>query len=412
MKSAKSWSYASQTLTLLFIMFIDGVGMSLVLPLSGDLFSPGTFSLLSRDCSEWLNQFYYGANLAAFSLAMIFGASILGQLSDKYGRKLTLNLSLLGALIGYLMCAIAVVNKMPSLFILGRIIDGLTAGSIPVAQAILTDIDSKSSQMTSIGRVMFAVTSGYMLGPVIAGSAYIGQSSNHYIPFLLVALSCACSMGFLSFIKETKTTQTQPTRLKIFDAFKSVIALFGITALRNVLLSFFLFQCAWTLFYQYLPKIQLDSIALNHQELNTLMALVGAAMCFAFCVAVPKLKMPPAKLIMYCFGLFILFNFGLFTPAISYGSFGFIAVGMALLYAIGYSAMLGFILSISNDSEKGLVLGSIASICALSASLTAILGGYLNALSNTALFSVLLLMSLSALIIFLKSLRIRTLKAA
>jgi MFS transporter, DHA1 family, tetracycline resistance protein len=412
MKATKSWSYASQTLTLLFIMFIDGVGMSLVLPLSGDLFSPGPYSLLSAASPAWLNQFYYGANLAAFSLAMIFGASILGQLSDKYGRKLTLNLSLLGALAGYLLCAFAVVIKEPSLFIIGRIIDGLTAGSIPVAQAILTDLDSKSSQMTGIGRVMFAVTSGYMLGPVIAGSAYLGQSSNHYLPFVLIALSCLFSMGFLSFIKETKVAATEPQKLNIFNALKPVVSLFKLASLRSALLSFFLFQCAWTLFYQYLPKIQIGSSAFNHQELNTLMAAVGAAMCFAFCVAVPKLKLSPMKLIMWCFGLFTIFNLNLLKADLDYGSFTFLAVSMALLYAIGYSAMLGFILSISNDSEKGLILGSIASICAISASLTAILGGYLNALSNFAFFSVLLLMSFAALMIFLNLSRAHTLKAA
>lgn len=411
MKTTKSWSYASQTLTLLFIMFIDGVGMSLVLPLSGDLFSPGAYSLLSASSPAWLNQFYYGANLAAFSIAMIFGASILGQLSDKYGRKLTLNLSLLGALAGYLLCAFAVVIKEPSLFIIGRIIDGLTAGSIPVAQAILTDLDSKSNQMTGIGRVMFAVTSGYMLGPVIAGSAYIGQTSNHYLPFVLIALSCLFSMGFLSLIKETRVAATEPQKVNLFNAFKPVMALFKLSSVRSVLLSFFLFQCAWTLFYQYLPKIQIGSSALNHQDLNLLMAAVGGAMCFAFCVAVPKLKFPPVKLIMWCFGLFTIFNFKLLGP-MSYQSFSFIAVSMALLYAIGYSAMLGFILSISNDSEKGLILGSIASICAISASLTAILGGYLNALSNYAFFSVLLLMSFTALMIFLNLARARTLKAA
>lgn len=411
MKAIRPWSHTSQTLTLLFIMFIDGVGMSLVLPLSGDLFSKGEYSLLSGGIPDWLNQFYYGANLAAFSTAMIFGASVLGQLSDKYGRKLTLNLSLLGALAGYLICAIAVICKAPSLFIIGRIIDGLTAGSIPVAQAILTEIDSKSSQMTSISRVMFAVTSGYMLGPVIASSAYIGNSHNHYLPFIFIALSCLCSMGFLSFIKETKSVQINTRKIQIFNAFTPVVALFKITSLRSALLSFFLFQCAWTLFYQYLPKIQVGNVELSHQDLNTLMAAVGAAMCFAFCVAVPKLKLSPLKLISLCFGFFTVFNFSLLTPTINYGIFSFIAICMALLYAIGYSAMLGFILSISNDSEKGLILGSIASICAISATLTAMLGGYLNALSNFAFFSVLLLMSFTALMMFLNSSREQALKA-
>ena len=93
----------TQTLTLLFIMFIDGVGMSLVLPLIGDLFSPGKYSLLNQDASAWVNQLYYGASLASFSISMIFGSSMLGQLSDKIGRKRTLGISLMGAFLGYII---------------------------------------------------------------------------------------------------------------------------------------------------------------------------------------------------------------------------------------------------------------------------------------------------------------------
>ena len=405
MNQIKSWHHASQTLTLLLIMFIDGVGMSLIIPLSGDLFSPGAYSLLSADAPNWINQFYYSANLAAFSIAMIFGASILGQLSDKYGRKLVLNLSLLGALAGYLICAIAVISHAPSLFILGRIIDGLTAGSIPVAQAILTDIDSKSNQMTSIGRVMFAVTSGYMFGPVIAGSAYLGNTPSHTLPFLVIALSCIGCIGLLRLIKETKSPQSNLQKLQFFSSLTSVVNLFKLYALRSALLSFFLFQCAWTLFYQYLPKLQLGNS-------TALMAAIGAAMCFGFCFLVPKLKIAPVKLISVCFTLFAVFNFSFLVPDLSYDLFSVVAVGMALLYAVGYSAMLGFVLSISSDSEKGLILGSVASICAISAALTALLGGYLNALSNIAFFSVLLLMSLTALLMFFNASRTQILKAA
>ncbi|MBA4696800.1 MAG: MFS transporter [Legionella sp.] len=405
MNQKKSWHYTSQTLTLLLIMFIDGVGMSLIIPLSGDLFAPGISSLLSDNAPNWLNQFYYSANLAAFSMVMIFGASILGQLSDKYGRKRVLYLSLLGALVGYLICTIAVISKAPALFILGRIIDGLSAGSIPVAQAILTDIDSKSNQMTGIGQVMFAVTSGYMFGPVIAESAYLGNNPNHALPFLVIALSCLGCIGLLRLIEETKSPQSNLQKLKIFSAFTSVLALFKLQALRGALLSFFLFQCAWTLFYQYLPKLQSGNSTM-------LMAAIGAAMCFGFCFIVPKLKIAPVKLITLCFTLFAVFNFSFLTPTLDFNFFSLVAVSMALLYAVGYSAMLGFILSISSDGEKGLILGSIASICAISATLTALLGGYLNALSNFAFFSVLLLMSLTALLMFFNTSRTQSLKAA
>ena len=78
-----TWASSSYTLTLLLIMFIDGVGMSLVLPLIGDLFSTGPNSIIAANTPSWLSYFYYGGSLACFSGAMIIGAAALGQLSDK-----------------------------------------------------------------------------------------------------------------------------------------------------------------------------------------------------------------------------------------------------------------------------------------------------------------------------------------
>ncbi len=405
MKKSSTWLHTSQTLALLLIMFIDGVGISLVLPLIGDLFSKGSHSLLSEQAPHWLNQFYYGASLASFSIAMIFGAGILGQLSDKHGRKLVLNLSLLGSFIGYVICAFAVILKLPLFFILGRVIDGLTAGSIPVAQATLSDMDHRTNKMTSIGRVMFAVTSGYMLGPVIASTAFIGQAEMLYLPFFLVGLSCLLSIGLLSLIPENKPTASDPGKFQLFNAFKQIYVLFQIGTLRSALFSFFLFQCAWTLFYQYIPKFQLAGHSINASNINLLMALVGAAMCFAFCLAVPKVqnKLSPIKLINACFIAFCLLALSLLSSTYNFAGLTGIAIGMALFYAVGYSAMLGFLMSIANDSEKGLILGSVASICAISATVTAALGGYLNAINQLLFLSVLLVLGIGATLLFVNA---------
>ena len=315
MNQNSPWLYKNQTLTLLLIMFLDGMGMSLVLPLIGDLFSPGKYSLLNQDASAWVNQFYYVASLASFSIAMIFGSSILGQLSDKIGRRRTLGISLIGAFVGYIICAMAVVTKAPMLFIFGRIIDGSTAGSVPVAQASLADVDTNSNKMTGIGQVMFALTAGYMMGPMIARVAFIHETPQFFIPFLLTALICLISFSLLTFIKKDCPNQAI-NEFNLTDSFKQIGKLLQIKTLRNTLISLFLFQSAWSLFYQYIPKIQLANVLISTQSLNSLMFYVGAAMCFSFCIAVPKLhsKLKPTNLVMLSFGVFTLLSLCLILP--------------------------------------------------------------------------------------------------
>ncbi|KAF0138747.1 MAG: major facilitator superfamily permease [Rhodospirillaceae bacterium] len=123
----------------------------------------------ARSCSfasTLLQNILYSASLAAYSFAMIFGATVLGQLSDRIGRTRTLGLALIGSLAGYLVCGAAVALKMPMLFLLGRFVGGLFAGSVPVAQVALLDMKTKENRMTGIGLGMFAVTSGYIFDPI------------------------------------------------------------------------------------------------------------------------------------------------------------------------------------------------------------------------------------------------------
>tara|TARA_R110000868_G_scaffold123197_2_gene326393 strand:- start:527 stop:1777 length:1251 start_codon:yes stop_codon:yes gene_type:complete len=400
-KPSSSW-LAMNTATLFLIMFIDGLGMSLVLPLIGDLFSTSPNSIISPETPTWVYQLYYAGSLACFSGAMIFGAVVIGQISDAIGRKITLQLALFGTVIGYLVCALAIVIKSPILFLLGRTVDGLTAGSIPVAQAMLSDLDSRKNKMTSIGLVMFAVTSGYMFGPVIAGIAFAGSEGQHlYLPFLLVALLSTACMGLLSLIQVSKS-QSSRLRIDLTVAYTQIKALLNERALRLSLFGFFLFQCAWTLFYQYLPQMQLHIQNLTPSKMSLLLSEVGVGMCVTFCFIVPRSQnyLSPKQLILGCVSTFTLLSTAFLMMEINWQQFQFISVMMAVLYAVGYSAMLAYLISISNDNQRGLIFGSVASICAISATFTALLGGTLTGISYSLFFQVLALTSLAALLSF------------
>lgn len=406
-----TWTSSRYTLTLLLIMFIDGVGMSLVLPLIDELFSTGPHSIISSDTPTWLSYFYYGGSLACFSAAMVIGAAALGQLSDQKGRKYSLYLSLIGAIIGYLICAFAIYISSPLLFLSGRVIDGLTAGSVPVAQAMLADMDNQQNKITSIGKVMFALTSGYMFGPVIASLAFSSEQHFLSLPFLLVALLCLACTFFLGLIPESSYRVQKKIRLDLTIALKQIKTLLVMPNIRMSLLSFFLFQCAWTLFYQCLPKLVFPGIDLSGSNTSLVMAEVGVGMCVAFCLIVPKVQALPAKRVaLYCFSLFTLVSAALLSFPINFFSFQTLSTIMAISYAIGYSAMMAFLVSIADDHQRGLIFGSIASICAISATVTALLGAAITSINYKLLILVLVITSLVTLILFSKISRQKIIK--
>jgi len=141
--------------TIFLIVFIDLLGFSLILP------------LLPFVAEKYhANEFQIGLLTAVYSFFQFIGAPLLGQLSDKYGRKKLLVLSQIGTLIGFIILGFA--NSLPLLF-LSRVIDGITGGNISIAQAYIADITDQKNRARGMGVLGAAFGLGFIIGPVIGG---------------------------------------------------------------------------------------------------------------------------------------------------------------------------------------------------------------------------------------------------
>ncbi|MDO8847115.1 MAG: MFS transporter [Coriobacteriia bacterium] len=112
------------------------------------------------------SEFQIGLLVASYPLAQLVGAPLLGRLSDRYGRKPILLLSILGTAIGFVVLALA--NSLPLLF-LSRVIDGLTGGNINVAQAYIADVTDHKERGKAMGLIGAAFGLGFVVGPVTGG---------------------------------------------------------------------------------------------------------------------------------------------------------------------------------------------------------------------------------------------------
>lgn len=107
-----------------------------------------------------------GLLVAAYPLAQLVGAPLLGRLSDRYGRKPILLVSIFGTAVGFVVLALA--DSLPLLFA-ARIIDGLTGGNINVAQAYIADVTDHSERGKAMGLIGAAFGLGFVIGPVTGG---------------------------------------------------------------------------------------------------------------------------------------------------------------------------------------------------------------------------------------------------
>ncbi len=161
---------------ILIVTALDTAGLGIIYPVLPQLIE----DLVNTDISTAAT--YGGWLTFAYALMQFFFAPVLGNLSDRYGRRSVLLVSLLGFTIDYLFLAFA--QNIIWLFI-GRIIAGITGASYSVASASIADLSTDENRTKNFGYINAAYSSGLIIGPVIGG--LLGQFGTH-IPFIAAAV--------------------------------------------------------------------------------------------------------------------------------------------------------------------------------------------------------------------------------
>ena len=173
-----------------FTVALDAVGVGLVLPIL-----PGLLRSLGHGGDlEW----HYGLLLSAYALMQFLCSPILGALSDRYGRRMVLLVSLAGGAVDYMIMA-----ATPFLWLLyaTRIVAGITGANMAVASAYIADITSPEERGKRFGQMNAAFGLGFIAGPVLGG--WMGELHLR-APFVLASLLCAANlvMGYF-FLPES-----------------------------------------------------------------------------------------------------------------------------------------------------------------------------------------------------------------
>lgn len=136
-------------------IFIDLVGFGIVIPLL--TFYAADFNATPVDV---------GLLMASYSLMQFIFAPIWGGLSDRFGRRPILFLTILGSVAGYLLLGFATTLAM---VYAGRILSGIMGGNLATAQAYIADVTSRENRARGMGLFGMAFGLGFIIGPALAG---------------------------------------------------------------------------------------------------------------------------------------------------------------------------------------------------------------------------------------------------
>ncbi len=173
------------------VVFIDLLGFSFILPLLP--YYAATFGA---------SPFVVGLLTASYAAAQFFGAPVLGRLSDRFGRKPILIISIAGTFLGFMLLGVA--NTLWVLFV-SRVLDGLTGGNISVAQAYISDVTDASNRAKGLGMIGAAFGLGFIFGPALGG--FLSQWGYTLPAFVAAGLSLINLALIALWLPESLTPQ-------------------------------------------------------------------------------------------------------------------------------------------------------------------------------------------------------------
>lgn len=359
---------------ILITVTLDMIGIGLVIPSLPDIMR----RFVSDEASI---STYFGYFISVYALMQFIASPLLGSISDRYGRRSVLLVSLLIASMDYVLMAFA-----PTLTILfiGRVIAGLTGANITVAMAYIADVSTDKDRSSNFGMIGAAFGLGFIIGPALGG--LLGHYGAFY-PFLAAAGLNLLNFLFGLFILPESLPAENRRKLdwkrsnplasiqRVLNA-KHILALLGV---------YFLFQCAghthgsiWTLYTEKRYGWTTAQVGLS----LTLVGLLSAiSQGWLTRLVIPKIGERSAVL-WGCFGIAI--AYALFGAATQGWMMYAILIASSICWVAG-PALQSLITHSTPAHEQGELQGSLVSLSSLAAIFTPLITtGLFSHFSNSS----------------------------
>jgi DHA1 family tetracycline resistance protein-like MFS transporter len=211
-------------LTILFItLLLDVIGIGILIPVIPALFTDSeSASFMLAGYSVGAQYFIAGLMTALFGVMQFLAAPLLGDLSDRYGRKklLTLGVGVL-ALAQLIFASGIALMSLPLLFA-SRLVAGVAGANFSIVQATIADITEPKNRARNFGLIGGAFGLGFILGPLIGGYI-VALTGNPALPFLFAGCLGLVNLLFITFmLSETHHVRSAEGKFTLLKAFKNI----------------------------------------------------------------------------------------------------------------------------------------------------------------------------------------------
>ena len=352
-------------------VFLCGIGFSIIAPVIPFLVQP----YISKPSDQAV---IVTLLTSVYAVCVFFAAPSLGAISDRYGRRPVLLICLLGSAVGYFIFGIG--GALWVLF-LGRIIDGITGGTISTIFAYFADITPREQRTKYFGWVSAVVGVGTVLGPTLGGLlARFGYAVPMYFGAIITLLNVIYGYFFMPESLDQKERLEKITfdRLNPFTLLTNILTM---KTLKRLLLSAFLLWIPSGSLQAVFSQFAMDTFRWKPALIGLMFSIIGFQDIISQGLLMPKLLIRLNDTQIAILGMISeVIGYCLIAASALFSFYPFVIVGM-FIFGFGDSifgpSFNGMVSKSVASKEQGRIQGGSQSIQSLARIIGPIVGGQL-----------------------------------
>jgi len=372
--------------TLFLTIVAEVVSFGVLIPIVPLLFTEpsSSFFMLPAGLSVQTGYLLLGLLIGLYPLGQFLATPILGELSDIYGRKRVIQLSIFGTVVSSIIFGIGILYGSIAVLFFSRIVNGLTGGLISVAQATIADVTDDADKSKNFGKIGMAFGIGLILGPFLGGflSSDILSFFSATTPFFFAAALSFVSLIYSSIALE-ETSPMESKKINWLKPFTQIRKGVNLPGLKKLFTANFFYFSGFAFFTTFIPVYLVKNFGFTQFQTGNFFLYIGILLVIGQGIVVPKLfaKYREANVMpitLFLTGLFVFLQpipnqlviFLVFATLFSFNN------------SITQISLNTLVSNNASEKDQGLALGTNQSVRALGNAFPSMLSGVAAALAT------------------------------
>lgn len=374
----KRSSFLSPIQVVFICLFLDFLGIGLTVPTLTPLLKDPDANLFRHETSQQFRDTIYLVLSSLFFMGTLFGAPVIGLLSDRYGRRKMILFTASSTVISTTTVMIGIFLKVVSLLFIGRIIAGLFSGMLIILQSTIADVSEPEKKARNFGLVGIAFGVGFSFGPIMGSvlmDSHVNPHFGYYLPYLLATVINGLNLFFIWMLYPETHITSEKKEINYFKGLENLRFALSNKALRNIFLIIVILATGFSLFIQFFQAYLINQFGFTKLQQGIALLYVGVwiAISQGLILRLMLKKFRPWQILRFSIPLmglaFILLEF-----ANGWLAFFCIAPLLAISQGLTFPSTLSIISNKVSGEVQGEVIGINQSVQAFASSMPLLLG--------------------------------------